>query len=241
LDAGYERILIEKPGSENSEDLEKLIIKAEEKGITMYINYQRSFDTRVAELFVNIRKMVSEGYSLDYVSVYSCDKEQPPQAAHQYLNQGCHDYALLLCVFEASGMKLKDLQSRGVEWKGTGGDTKFFKVTGTAGNEESSALFDVQMGRVNSSGSFTTIYCKLSKFDEASKMYIPFESTLNFPEVSDPNANWADVWKGSFEKSAEALFKGEGGVPATFGLNILRFAEMAGKSLKEKSSLIVND
>ena len=56
------------------------------------------------------------------------------------------------------------------------------------------------MGRVNSSGSFTTIYVKLSKFDEGANMYLPFEETLNFPEVPDPNANWADVWKGSFEK-----------------------------------------
>ena len=87
------------------------------------------------------------------------------------------------------------------------------------------------MGRVNSSGSFTTIYLKLSKYDEASKMYLPFESTLNFPEVPDANANWADVWEGSFVKSAEALLKGEGGVPVAFGLNIMRFAEMAGKSL----------
>lgn len=41
LDAGFERIMIEKPGSLNSGDLEKLAIKAEEKGITMYIDYQR--------------------------------------------------------------------------------------------------------------------------------------------------------------------------------------------------------
>ena len=67
LDAGYERLMTEKPGSLNSADLQKLITKAEEKEITMYINYQRSFDARVSELFTNVRKMVSEGYSLDYV------------------------------------------------------------------------------------------------------------------------------------------------------------------------------
>jgi predicted dehydrogenase len=82
LDAGYERLMIEKPGSLDSADLEKLIKKAEEKNVTMYINYQRSFDARVSALFENIKKMVAEGFTLDYVSVYSCDKEQPPQAAH---------------------------------------------------------------------------------------------------------------------------------------------------------------
>jgi len=134
-------------------------------------------------------------------------------------------------------MTLTDMQSRGVEWKGTGGDTKFFKITGSAGNETDTALYDVQMGRVNSSGSFTTIYVKLSKFDEGSKMYIPFEKTLNFPEVPDPDAKWSDVWKVAFEKSAEALYKGEGGVDVKFGLNTLKFAENAGKSYKEKSIL----
>jgi predicted dehydrogenase len=109
LDAGFERIMVEKPGALNSADLEKLAVKAEEKGITMYINYQRSFDDRISQLLGQIRDMCASGYTLDYVSVYSCDKSQPPQAAHQFLNQGCHDYALLLGVLEASGMKLKDL------------------------------------------------------------------------------------------------------------------------------------
>ena len=39
LDAGFERLMIEKPGSLNSADLEKLIKKGEEKNVTMYINY----------------------------------------------------------------------------------------------------------------------------------------------------------------------------------------------------------
>ena len=91
------------------------------------------------------------------------------------------------------------------------------------------------MGRVNSSGSFTTIYVKLSKFDEGANMYLPFEETLNFPEVPDPNANWADVWKGSFEKSAEALYKGENGVPIKFGLNTLKFAEMVENPYRTKA------
>lgn len=41
LDAGFSRVMVEKPGSMKSEDLEKLVAKAESKGITMYINYQR--------------------------------------------------------------------------------------------------------------------------------------------------------------------------------------------------------
>lgn len=39
LDAGFERIMVEKPGSLNSTELEKLADKADEKGVTMYINY----------------------------------------------------------------------------------------------------------------------------------------------------------------------------------------------------------
>lgn len=31
------------------------------------------------------------------------------------------------------------------------------------------------MGRVSSSGTFTEIYVKLSKFDTESNMYVPFE------------------------------------------------------------------
>ena len=69
-------------------------------------------------------------------------------------------------------------------------------------------------------------------------MYEPFEQKFSFPEVPDPNAHWADVWKTSFVKSAEALMKGENGVPVRFGLNTLKFAEMAGKSYQEGSSMI---
>lgn len=109
---------------------------------------------------------MEEGYELDYVSVYSCDKAQPPQAAPQVLNQGCHDYALLFTVLEAAQAELKELQARGVNWKGTT-DTKFFKITGTAEKSaDSQALFDVQMGRVSSVGTFTDVYVKMSKFNE---------------------------------------------------------------------------
>ena len=57
LDAGFTRIMVEKPGSLNSVDLEKLAKKGEEKGVTMYIDYQRSFDERVSALFDKIRDM----------------------------------------------------------------------------------------------------------------------------------------------------------------------------------------
>ncbi len=62
-------------------------------------------------------------------------------------------------------------------------------------------------------------------------MYEPFEQKLQFPEMSDPNAHWSDVWATSFIKSADVLIKGEGGIPLKFGLNTLKFAEKAGESL----------
>jgi len=97
------------------------------------------------------------------------------------------------------------------------------------------------MGRVNSTGTFTEMYVKMSKYDAATKMYLPFEKKMAFPEVADPNAHWSDVWGGAFSKSAEAVVKGENGVPLKFGLNTLKFAENVGKSLKEGSSTIVNN
>ena len=39
LDAGYKRIMVEKPGSLNSAHLAELASKAEKLGVTMYINY----------------------------------------------------------------------------------------------------------------------------------------------------------------------------------------------------------
>jgi len=51
--------MVEKPGSLNSGDLAKLVNKAKEKGVTFYINYQRSFDPRIAELLENIKEMSS--------------------------------------------------------------------------------------------------------------------------------------------------------------------------------------
>ncbi len=81
----------------------------------------------------------------------------------------------------------------------------------------------------------------MSKYNSESKIYEPFEQKLQFPEKSDPNAHWSDVWATAFVKSAHALVKGEGGVPLQFGLDTLKFAEKAGESLKNGSVLIKND
>ena len=77
--------MIEKPGSVNAAELTALAKKAEDAGVTMMINYQRSFDPRVAALLVDIEQRNEAGFKLDYVSVFSCDKAVPPQAAPQYL------------------------------------------------------------------------------------------------------------------------------------------------------------
>lgn len=221
------------------EELEQLVALAEEKGVTFYINYQRTFDPKLAELLNVIKAKTAEGYQLEYCSVYSCDKAQPPQHAQQYLNQGCHDYALCLSILECCNMNVIDLQARGVQW-GDINDTRFLKVTGTAGNDTGKGLFDVQMGRVNSTGTFTEMFVKMSKLNGEKTMYEPFEAKIKFPEVADPDATWADVWKDSFVQSAGALYKGEGGVPLKFGLNVLKLADMIGESINNDSKLVQN-
>ena len=65
------------------------------------------------------------------------------------------------------------------------------------------------MGRVNATGTFTEIYVKMAKYNEANDMYEPYEEKLKFPEVDDPNAHWSDVWGEAFVKSAEALKTGK--------------------------------
>lgn len=94
------------------------------------MNYQRAFDPRVAALLEKLTEKTQAGYSLDYCSVYSCDSAQPPQAAPQVLNQGCHDYNLFLSIIDAASHRLEDLQARGVKWYGLQ-DTKFFKISGS--------------------------------------------------------------------------------------------------------------
>lgn len=41
-------------------------------------------------------------------------------------------------------------------------------------------------------------------------------------------------------KSAEALYKGEGGVPLKFGLNVLKLADMIGESINNESKIVQN-
>lgn len=104
--------------------------KAEDAGVVMMIDYQRTSDPRIAALLADVGQRKEAGFKLDYVSVFSCDKAVPPQAGPQYLSQACHDYALLHNVLEAAGgLKVQDVQSRGLNWQGTD-DTHFFKITG---------------------------------------------------------------------------------------------------------------
>ena len=105
----FERILLEKPGSLNSWDLEQLCDKADEKGVTMFIDYQRSLDDRVLEVQRNVAEDYKNGFALDYISVTSMDHLTPPQDAPQIKNQGVHDYAVILSVLEAAGMDLLEV------------------------------------------------------------------------------------------------------------------------------------
>lgn len=92
------------------------------------------------------------------------------------------------------------------------------------------------MGRVNSSGGATDIYVKMSKYQqglyvEYSKkigdMYDPKEFTISFPAKKDRIYHSLEVWGHTFVKSAKNLLTGDGGVPLRFGVNVLKFAEMA--------------
>ena len=96
------------------------------------------------------------------------------------------------------------------------------------------------MARVNSTGTFTEMFVKLSKMNEDKTMYLPYEAKIKFPEVADPDATWAEVWKESFVKSVGATYKGEGGVPLKFGLNVLKLAEMIGESVNNDCKIVKN-
>eukprot|EP00924_Labyrinthula_sp_SR-Ha-C_P015998 maker-scaffold_4-snap-gene-16.6-mRNA-1 protein AED:0.00 eAED:0.00 QI:43/1/1/1/1/1/6/83/341 len=254
-EAPIEAILVEKPGSLTAKDLQELVDLAQEKQIPFFIDYQRSFDPRLAELGITVSEKAKAGFDLEYVSVYSCDKAQPPQAAHQALNQGCHDYAMLLFILKNVGLKVTDLSARGVRW-GSLNDTRFLKITGEAskvqdGLKETTSgtvsLFDVQMGRVSTAGTFTEMYVKMSKFDKEKKMYVPFEASLKFPEIPDPTSSWADTWSSAFKLAMKSLIdfgdhqvgKPNGTksketclVPAKFGVEVLEFAERALNNLR---------
>lgn len=62
----------------NAQELKDLKLKAEEAGVAMTINYHRWFDPRIAKLLTDIKDLVSQGYKLDYVSSFSCDKALGP-------------------------------------------------------------------------------------------------------------------------------------------------------------------
>ena len=79
----------------------------------------------------------------------------------------------------------------------------------------------------------------MSKFDADANMYEPFEVRLNFPEVTDINASWQDVWKEAFFRSADALRTGKGGVPLALGIDVLGFAEKVGESWSKDGAMVV--
>lgn len=95
------------------------------------MNYQRTLDPLLADKLKEIETKKSEGFQLDYVSIYSCDKAQPPQAAPQPLNQACHDFSKLLMIFEAGGDQLSPatMRTEGLNWN-TLSDTQYMVCTG---------------------------------------------------------------------------------------------------------------
>lgn len=219
-------VLIEKPGSLVSDDLQKLVDLAKTKSISFYINYQRSFDPRVAQVTKKLEDLVKDGYNIDYISVHSCDKAQPPQKSHQILNQGCHDYALLLGFLEVLDTKVEpnSMTVHGTTWD-TLNDSKFLRIGGFAGK----TVFDVKMSRVSSHGTYTKIEIALSKKIDGENMYKPVDIQLQFPLQLDPEASWADTWSASFKESMKSFLKLSKvpHVEADFGVKVLKFAELA--------------
>lgn len=91
-------------------------------------------------------------------------------------------------------MNVFDLMARGVQW-GDVNDTRFLKITGTCDNTDGhQALFDIQVARVNSTGTFTELFVKMSKMNGDKTMYEPYEVKIRIPEVAMPDATWGDVW-----------------------------------------------
>lgn len=96
MEAGFKKILLDKPGAPSSSELVRVQTAAKEHNVRVFMNYQRALDPLLAEKLKEIETKKKEGYQLNYVSVYSCDKAQPPQAAPQPLNQACHDFSMVL-------------------------------------------------------------------------------------------------------------------------------------------------
>ena len=60
---------------------------------------------------------MEDGFNLDFFRSYSCDSAQPPQHAHQYINQGVHDYGVLNGLLMMLGMDWVSLEAFGLEWE----------------------------------------------------------------------------------------------------------------------------
>lgn len=101
-------------------------------------------------------------------------------------------------------------------------------------------LFDVKVARVNSTGTFTEIYIKMSRFNSKIDMYEPFEEKILWPKVQDPNGDWIKAWKECFAKSAESLITGKNGVPLKVGVNVLKLAELGRESYLKGGILVKN-
>ena len=60
----------------------------------------------------------------------------------------------------------------------------------------------MQMGKKNSTGTFTQLYVKMLKITDDKKMHAPFEVNIWLPkEVVNPNASNADLNSKSLAKS----------------------------------------
>lgn len=238
-------ILIEKPGSLKANDLQQLVDLSQNLNISFFINYQRSFNLEIKNSLKKIEKLVQQdGYNLDFISIYSCDKDVSPQSSPQVINQGCHDIAILLNYFDAAGLEvdLKSVNCDCVQWEGTE-DTKFVRMDGKA----EQTLFEVRMSRVSSYGTYTNIELLLTKKNEDIDSYDPIDIRLKLPTIFDKSASWADTWKSAFVQSAKHFAvtgsskstknstneEDEIHVNAQFGVRVLKFAEKALEKLNE--------
>ena len=237
MEAGFKKILLDKPGAPRSTELVKVQQAAQQHGVELCMNYQRKMDPVFSEKLQEVTKKTAEGFSLDYVSVYSCDARQPPQAAPQPLNQACHDFAMLLDIFEAAGDCLAptSMKTEGINWN-TLSDTQYMVCTGHAESQGGQkCLYEVKCGRVSSFGSFTEILVKMSRYNEEDDMYEPFEVKLRYPEEPDPTAHWSDVWKDAFVGVSKEFTSDEpqGLADAELGVRVLRMAELCNISLEQ--------
>lgn len=86
MEAGFKKILLDKPGAASSSDLIKVQKAAEKHNVQVFMNYQRKLDPIFSQKLQEVQKFKQAGFNLDYVSVYSCDASQPPKDAPQPIN-----------------------------------------------------------------------------------------------------------------------------------------------------------